>query len=160
MGCPPSRWACLPHKCHAKIQVYCGPGYPIYMEIVKIILPTVFIDSVLISCFLPVLNCSHACIMYYTSTCPKLWSYKTKTLRPSGPRAEALAIFFWPKGPFYFKIVRWIGALGTPHTLIALRSVIARFLAVVSRQPPSGAGSFFLTLPFGQTTLPYGQACS
>ena len=39
---------------------------------------------------------------------------------PSWLRAEALGIFFWPKGSFYFKIVRWFGALGTPHTIKAL----------------------------------------
>ena len=47
---------------------------------------------------------------------------------PSWLRAEALANIFWPKGSFHFKIVRWIGALGTPHTLIALRSVIALYI--------------------------------
>ena len=87
------------------------------------------------------------------SPCTKQWSLINKTLRPSGLRAEALANFFWPKGSFYFKIVRWFGALGTPHTIIALRSVIARFLCVVSRQPPSGTASFFQTLPFGQTNF-------
>ena len=66
-----------------------------------------------------IFNCIDSCCAYCLfSPCTLLWSSSNK--KPSWLKAGPLPKFVWPKGSFYFKIVRWIGALGTPHTIKAL----------------------------------------